>query len=262
MKRILMATTALLMLYLTACGQSEAQALEQRQFEVSPLAETVATTCATTTQTTAQTTTTATTTFTTAASAAAENTTTAVEITTEPESFQLTDEKVADKIYDFFSERGYSTAQIAGIIGNAEVESGLEPSRGVPGGGFGLFQLMPCEQRSAMIAEMDARGVGKYATSNYWELGASNFDSESDMDTFLEVMLEYTMNPDDPTWYQELYNTESCEEAAEIFLVHYERAVNGGSPIEYYSPYAGRYYQATESRRASARQWYDYLQNR
>ena len=182
--------------------------------------------------------------------------------TTEPVEFELTDEKVADKIYDFFSDKGFTTEQIAGIIGNADIESGLEPSRGVPGGGFGLFQLMDCPQRSAMIEEMNARGVGKYATSEYWALGASDFDNEEDMNTFLEVMLEYTMNADDPTWYNELHSAQSPEEASEIFLVHYERAVNGGSPIEFYSDYAGRYYQATESRRNAARDWYDYLENR
>lgn len=110
-----------------------------------------------------------------------------------------------------------------------------------------------------MLAAFDTEGVGKYATSDYWALDASNFDTAEDFDTFMEVMLDYTMNPDDPTWMSELYTANSPEEAAEIFLVHYERAVNGGSPIEYYSPYSGRYYQATESRRAAARRWYDYF---
>lgn len=53
--------------------------------------------------------------------------------------------------------------------------------------------------------------------------------------------------------------TLNCAEAAEIFLVHYERAVNGSSPIEYYSAYAGRYYQGTSSRREAARRWYNYF---
>ena len=51
------------------------------------------------------------------------------------------------------------------------------------------------------------------------------------------------------------------EEAAEIFLVHYERAVNGESPIEYYSPYVGHYYQATKSRREAARRWFEFFNN-
>lgn len=184
------------------------------------------------------------------------------EPTTEPteatEEFVLSDTEVADKMHDFFAEKGYNDAQIAGIVGNAEVESGLEPSRGVPGGGFGLFQLMDCEQRREMLAAFDAHGVGKYATSDYWDFEASDFDTREDFDIFMDIMLDYTMNPNDPTWMNEIACTDSPEEAAEVFLVHYERAVNGGSPIEYYAPYAGACYQATSSRREAARRWYEY----
>lgn len=76
-----------------------------------------------------------------------ETTTEPIATTATPEEFELSDEEVADKIHDYFSEKGYNDAQIAGIVGNAEIESGLEPSRGVSGGGFGLFQLMDCPQR-------------------------------------------------------------------------------------------------------------------
>lgn len=201
--------------------------------------------------------------------AAEETTTEATEATTTTEAteaptdatedFVLTDTEVADKMHEYFSEKGYDDAQIAGIVGNAEIESGLEPSRGVPGGGFGLFQLMDCPQRREMLAAFDEEGVGKYATSDYWSLNASDFDTEEDFDKFMTVMLDFTMNEDDPAWMNELRNANSPEEASEVFLVHYERAVNGGSPIEYYSPYAGRYYQATSQRREAARRWYDYF---
>ena len=179
--------------------------------------------------------------------------------TAEPaEDFELSDTEVADKMLDYFTEKGYSVEQVSGIIGNAEVESGLEPSRGVSGGGFGLFQLMDCPQRRAMMAEFDKQGVGKYAGSEYWGFGSSRFDSEEDFDAFMEVLLDYTMNPEDPAWMEELHNATSPEEAAEVFLVFYERAVNGSSPIEYYGPYSGLYYQATAARREAARRWYDY----
>ena len=202
------------------------------------------------------------------AEVATEATTDATEATTEvpteepteaPESFELSDEEVADKMHEYFSEKGYSDAQIAGIVGNAEIESGLEPSRGVSGGGFGLFQLMDCPQRRAMFGAFDAEGVGKYTTSQYWGLDESDFDNAEDFDKFMTVMLDYTMNPDDPTWMSEIQTVDSPEAAAEVFLVHYERAINGGSQIEYYAPYAGRYYQATESRREAARRWYEYF---
>ena len=187
-----------------------------------------------------------------------------IEATTEapteaPEPFELSDEEVADKMHEYFAEKGYSDAQIAGIVGNAEIESGLEPSRGISGGGFGLFQLMDCPQRRAMFGAFDAEGVGKYTTSQYWGLDESDFDNAEDFDKFMTVMLDYTMNPDDPTWMSEIQTVDSPEAAAEVFLVHYERAINGGSQIEYYAPYAGRYYQATESRREAARRWYEYF---
>ena len=175
------------------------------------------------------------------------------------EPFELTNELVAEKIYTFFSAKGYTTAQIAGIIGNAEAESGLEPSRGVEGGGFGLFQLMDYPQRDEMFDAFDAAEVGKYATPEYWGFGESAFDNKEDFETYMDILLEYTMDEDDPTWMSELRTADSPELAAEIFLVHYERAVDGWSPIEYYSPYCGELYQATDSRREYARKWYEYF---
>lgn len=175
------------------------------------------------------------------------------------EEFVLSDTEVADKMYAFFSDKGYNEAQIAGIVGNAEVESGLEPSRSIDGGYFGLFQLRDCEQRREMMAAFEAEGVGKYACPEYWGRDASGFDSREDFDAFMDVQLSYTMDQDDSTWMEELYAAESPEEAAEVFLVHYERAINGTSPVEYYAPYSGLYYQGTESRREAARRWYEHF---
>ncbi len=272
-KMMMAATAAAVLCLMSGCGDRSRKTLNRAEAAETTPTEALAqalvhaaeaaasTTTTTTSQTTA--TTTQTTAATTAAATAATSSTTIEQTSTttieEAENFELTDEEVANKIHDFFSERGYNDAQIAGIVGNAEIESGLEPSRGVPGGGFGLFQLMDCAQRQEMFAEFDDQGVGKYATSDYWAFDASDFDTESDFNTFMDVMLDYTMNPDDPTWMEELHAATSPEEAAEIFLVHYERAVNGGSPIEYYSAYAGRYYQGTSSRREAARRWYNYF---
>ena len=268
-KMMMAATAAAVLCLMSGCGNQSRKTLNRAEAaETSPtqaIAQALAhaaeaaasTTTATTSQTTAATTQTTVTTTTATSSTTIEQTSTTT--TEEAENFELTDEEVANKMHDFFSERGYNDAQIAGIVGNAEIESGLKPSRGVQGGGFGLFQLMDCTQRQEMLAEFDDQGVGKYATSDYWAFDASDFDTEADFNTFMDVMLDYTMNPDDPTWMEELYTATSPEEAAEIFLVHYERAVNGSSPIEYYSAYAGRYYQGTSSRREAARRWYNYF---
>lgn len=249
-KRTFLAVALMLIaMLLCACAQSNVNALNYIESET--VAETKTEPCLTEPATTEIKTTASTTQTTT--------TTTTEATTTTPEPFELTDEKVAVKIHDYLIDRGYTEAQACGVIGNAEVESGLEPSRGIPGGGFGLFQLMPCEQRTEMLEAMQTEGVGKYTQSGYWGLNASNFDTEDDMDKFLEIMLDYTRDEDDTAWQTELHNAQTPEEAAEIFLVHYERAIGGNSPIEYYDPYIGRFYQSTQSRRDAARAWYEYF---
>ena len=219
-----------------------------------PVLETaIAKTFATTS--TSTTTTTTTTSMTTATTTIATQITTTV-VTTEPEIFEFSTDLVADVMYDYFAEKGYNDAQIAGIVANAEAESGLQPSR-CENGYFGLFQLMSCPYQGEMLAAFDEAGLGKYAQPEYWPYGASNFDTADDMRRFVEITLDYTMNPNDTTWQTELYNAQSPEEAAEIFLVHYERAVGGSDTIQYYAPYVGCNYQAAETRRDFARAWYE-----
>ena len=170
-KMMMAATAAAVLCLMSGCGNQSRKTLNCAEAaETSPtqaLAQALAhaaeaaasTTTATTSQTTAttaQTTATATqTTVTTTAATSSTTEQTSTTTTEEAKNFELTDEEVANKMHDFFSERGYNDAQIAGIVGNAEIESGLEPSRGIPGGGFGLFQLMDCAQRQEMFAEFD-----------------------------------------------------------------------------------------------------------
>ena len=172
-KMMMAATAAAVLCLMSGCGNQSRKTLNLAEAaETSPtealaqaLADaaeatastsTAAATTATTSQTTAATTQTAATTTAVTSSTTIEQTSTMT--TEEAENFELTDEEVANKMHDFFSERGYNDAQIAGIVGNAEIESGLEPSRGIPGGGFGLFQLMDCAQRQEMLAEFDYLG--------------------------------------------------------------------------------------------------------
>lgn len=183
--------------------------------------------------------------------------------TTEPEEFILSHEIVANKMHDFFSKKGYSDAQIAGIIANAEKESDLDPLRFILDSNnrswFGLFMLMECPRRDEMFAEFDAQGLGKYTSSDYWVQDAKSFDNFDDFNKFMDIFLTYTMNPDDPLWMDEIRNAEAPEEAAEIFLVCYERAFGGEDQIEFYEPFKGRYYQNASGRRAAARRWYNYF---
>ena len=212
--------------------------------------------------TTTTTTTTATTTkITTVATSTTTETVTTTVTTEAPEKFVLTDEEVAKFMHDYYVECGYSEAQVAGIIGNAEVESGLDPSRAINiyDGGFGLFQLFDCPQRQARFSEYRKQDVGQYLFAQYWGDGCSRFDSREDFESFMRITLDYTFNPDDTAWQTELYGANSPEEAAEVFLVHYERAVGGQGTIEYYAPSAGQLYQGVNSRRESARKWYEYF---
>ena len=257
-KTLMLAATVALLSMLSACGQT-AIADDCLPETLAVITEPATTTSSTTTTTQASTST--------ATSSIVVATTVATEPETEPatepeteaptDNFELTEEMVVDKMYDFFADKGYTDAQIAGIVGNAQMESGLEPSRSVTGDYFGLFMLCDCPQRQAMFDEMDRQGVGKYTNPEYWGVGESDFDSAEDMEKFLDIMLTYTMNPNDDRWMTELHNAETPEESAEIFLVHYERAYGGSDTIDCYEPYKGLHYQSAEDRREAARSWYE-----
>ena len=202
-KTLMLAATVALLSMLSACGQT-AIADDCLPETLAVITEPAATTSSTTTTTQASTSTTT--------SSTVVATTVATEPETEPETeaptdnFELTEEMVVDKMYDFFADKGYTDAQIAGIVGNAQMESGLEPSRSVTGDYFGLFMLCDCPQRQAMFDEMDRQGVGKYTNPEYWGVGESDFDSAEDMEKFLDIMLTYTMNPNDDRWMTEPHN--------------------------------------------------------
>ena len=186
--------------------------------------------------------------------------TTTMEVTEAPVRYMPSDEEVAEKMHVYFSDKGYSDAQIAGIIGNAEAESGLNPLRFVSDedfSWFGLFMLVNCPRRDEMFAEFEAQGVDKYTAPEYWN--NREFDSVEDFDKFMTILLDYTMDSADSTWMEEIKNTDNPEEAAEIFLVWYERAFGGDGEIELYEPFKGQAYQGVSRRRELSRRWYEYF---
>ncbi len=169
----------------------------------------------------------------------------------------LPGDTVAEKIWNYMIQKGYNDAQAAGILGNAEIESGLEPTRRGANDYWGLFQLMHTAQRDAMWAQITAEGYGEYLSTAYWPAGSVNNIPPDALDALVRIIMDYTFDPNDTMWQTELKNAQTPEEAAEIFLVHYERAINGDTPIQYYAPYKGRMYQATAKRVAAARKWFD-----
>ena len=161
----------------------------------------------------------------------------------------------AEKIWNFFIEHGFNDAQVAGILGNAKAESGLVVTRSSNGNYFGLFQW-GSGRKANLFKRINNAGLSKYTSSEYWGSDAEQKIPKADYDKLLQVELEYTLEETDLNWQEEIKKADTPEMAAEIFLVLFERAVNGSSEILYYAPYAGRLYQGTKARRDYAKEYY------
>lgn len=168
---------------------------------------------------------------------------------------RLPGDNIAEKIWNYFVDKGFTDGQIAGIIGNGLAESGLTPTRSSNGSYWGLFQWGP--RRPQLWQKMEEAGLGKYTSSEYWGAGAEEMIPEADLDAILTVELDFLMGPDDISWIDAIKETNDPETAAEIFLVTFERAVGGDDPIKLYPPYMGLLYQGTTARRNFAKQVYD-----
>ncbi len=168
---------------------------------------------------------------------------------------RLAGNTVAEKIWNYFVDKGFTDGQIAGIIGNGMAESGLTPTRSVDGSYWGIFQWGP--RRPQLWQKMEEARLGKYLSPEYWGAGAEEMIPEADLDAILTVELDFLMGPDDISWIDAIKETNDPETAAEIFLVTFERAVGGNDPITLYPPYMGLLYQGTTARRKFAREAYD-----
>lgn len=168
---------------------------------------------------------------------------------------RLPGDNIAEKIWNYFVDKGFTDGQIAGIIGNGLAESGLTPTRSSNGSYWGLFQWGP--RRPQLWQKMEEAGLGQYTSSEYWGAGAEEMIPEADLDAILTVELDFLMGPDDISWIDAIKETNDPETAAEIFLVTFERAVGGDDPIKLYPPYMGLLYQGTTARRNFAKQVYD-----
>ena len=171
-------------------------------------------------------------------------------------STKLTGNTIEEKIWNFYIDNGFNDAQAAGILGNAKQETGLEPTRASNSSFFGLFQWGH-SRRTQLINKLTDAGLGQYTQPEYWPAGASKKIPENDLDRILEIELELSLTENDYDWQTEVKKQTTPEAAAEAFLAIFERAVNGESPILYYTPYIGLYYQGTANRRKYAREFYD-----
>jgi hypothetical protein len=135
----------------------------------------------------------------------------------------------AEKIWNFFSGKGMSSGAIAGIMGNLQQESGLNPNAQNPNGAFGIAQWMGGRKT----------GLQKYAQSNGLEANS------------LEAQLGWL--------WEELQNGQNgnvkdmqgmnARQAADYFEKKFERS--GGSAMGKRRSYAEDFY----SQYGSNAQW-------
>ena len=171
-------------------------------------------------------------------------------------STHLVGNDTAEKIWNFFIDQGFNDAQTAGLLGNGMAESGLVATRASNSSYFGLFQW-GMGRKDALFAKFREAGLIKYTSTEYWGTNAEEKIPAADYDKILQIELEFTMSENDLDWQNELKKANTPEMAAEIFLVLFERAVNGTSEVLYYPPYAGLLYQGTKARRDFAKEFYD-----
>ena len=169
---------------------------------------------------------------------------------------KLSGDSIEEKMWNFYIDEGFTDAQVAGILGNGMAESGLEPTRAGNSSYFGLYQW-GLGRKVQLVEKIEAAGLGKYTQPEYWGAGASKNIPADDLDKILLIELDFSIHENDWDWQTEVRKQTTPEAAAEAFLAIFERAVNGDSPILYYTPYIGLYYQATDKRRNFAKELYE-----
>ena len=169
---------------------------------------------------------------------------------------KLAGDTIEEKVWNFYIDQGFSDVQVAGILGNAKAETGVEPTRASNSSYWGLFQWY-LGYAPKLVEQINNAGLGKYFGSEWWPSGKSKDIPAGDLDQLLSIQLNYTMEHADFDWITEVKKQTTVEAAAEAFLAIFERAVGGNSPILYYEPYKGLLYQGTTARRDFAKEFYE-----
>lgn len=156
-------------------------------------------------------------------------------------NFYLTESQMrgnAIEVYNYFTEKGWTLNAIAGILGNMEKESNINPGlwqslkEGNYSGGFGLVQWTPATNYTNWAAA-NGYSITDPKGQLYW------IDALSASTGQWIATSAYKM-----TWEQFKSSSESPEYLASAFLKNFERA---GVEVE-------------SERRSCARKWYDYLE--
>lgn len=169
---------------------------------------------------------------------------------------KLQGKDTAEKIWNFFYDKGFTDAQIAGILGNAKAETNLGPTRASNSNYWGLFQWGG-GRKDSLFKKIREAGLIKYTESEYWAASAEKNIPQDDYDRLLAIELEFAHSENARDWKDEIKKQTMPEAAAEVFLTLFERAVNGESAIIYYQPFINLKYQGAKKRRTYAREYYE-----
>lgn len=148
-----------------------------------------------------------------------------------------------EKIWNFFIGKGLNDIQVAGIMGNALGESGAVITAASNGNYWGIFQFSR-QYYDKLWADLDAAGLSEYY-QNWQKYGTSDESiPQETKDKLLQIQLDYVWDSNDWEWETHIKTTKTVEEAAEAFLVDFERATcqpgqTWCSPIEHYAPNMG-----------------------
>lgn len=138
------------------------------------------------------------------------------------------------EIYQFFAGRGYTINAIAGIMGNFEVESYVNPGQGEGGGGGGAG--LPQYSNVAKTAYLNWAGENGYE----WYDGYAQIRFIDEQTVNIGQWISTSRYP--MTWTQFKQSTDTAGNLAMAYLYNWER----GTPME-------------TQRRAGADKWYNYL---
>lgn len=177
-------------------------------------------------------------------------------------------------IWSFFINQGFNEIQVAGIMGNAYVESNYTPSAHSSGNPhyWGLFQWgddnTAGEAWKKLYSILKQKGYAKYVDdSKYWAYLTTNAEGKlmplEDLRGMLEVEMQFAMEyggAHGTSWIEKIKEADTIPLATEIFLVELEGATgighNGDGYISYYSKYKGKAYQDVQKRIAAAEDAY------
>lgn len=187
-----------------------------------------------------------------------------------PSNTTINTNTVEGILWNLLIDKGFSSKQVAGIIGNAMQESSLNPVRvGILDKSYhGLFMWKDEYGWDRVEAALKDAGMEKYLTGQYPEISSSEeiekLIPKDDLKKIIEIQIDAVIKINSDNWVSEIKKSNSVEESAEIFLVLFEKkAIDGSDPIKYYknNKYYNKLYQETTKRREYALEFYEKFGN-